>query len=169
MRRATLAIATLAAATRVVTLLVAVTLGGCTAPDYGDGHLQCAAARACPAGFYCAGDDHCWRDDSGPPGGDDAGADLSVPSDLAGDVFDSPVAAPTSAAAPRSAAARWRCSARASRRRSTSASTAGRKEPSANSTVTIDNTRAFRGTSSLKSHIAASGAGTSPHAEVNTT
>ncbi|HEX6838090.1 MAG TPA: hypothetical protein VF334_16040 [Polyangia bacterium] len=43
---------------------------GCTAPDYGNGHLQCAPSRVCPSGFYCAGDDHCWRNGSGPPDGD---------------------------------------------------------------------------------------------------
>jgi hypothetical protein len=58
---------------------------GCTAPDYGNGHLQCAPTRECPGGFYCAGDDHCWRDGSGPPGSGDlamAGvSDLGAPPD----------------------------------------------------------------------------------------
>ncbi len=55
--------------------LVVAALAGCTAPDYGDGHLQCAPAGECPGGFYCATDQHCWRTGSGPRGG----ADLAMP------------------------------------------------------------------------------------------
>jgi len=44
---------------------------GCTSPSYGNGHLQCGPASACPSDFYCASDQHCWRNGSGPPGGDD--------------------------------------------------------------------------------------------------
>jgi len=56
--------------------LVAVTLVaiGCTAPNYGSGHLQCAPDGACPSGFYCAADQHCWRNGSGP-----LDVDLAVP------------------------------------------------------------------------------------------
>ncbi len=55
---------------RPVVALAALAIG-CSAPEYGDGHLQCAPSGACPAGFYCAGDDHCWRTGSGPPASDD--------------------------------------------------------------------------------------------------
>jgi hypothetical protein len=54
-------------------------VAGCTAPEYGSGHLQCASSgRICPDDFYCAGDHHCWKNGSAP--------DLSAnPSDLAGE------------------------------------------------------------------------------------
>lgn len=63
--------------------------GGCTAPDYGSGHLQCAPTGECPTGFYCASDVHCWRTGTGPSGGNgdlamSAAGDLgSQPGDLA--------------------------------------------------------------------------------------
>jgi hypothetical protein len=51
---------------------------GCTAPEFGDGHLACAAINhACPDGFYCATDLHCWRNGSGPSAFDLAGADFA--------------------------------------------------------------------------------------------
>src|SRR5262249_25942016 len=60
-------------------------LVGCSTPEYGDGHLQCApSTRACPGGFYCAAA-HCWRNGSGPVAADLGVADLSsAPNDLAG-------------------------------------------------------------------------------------
>jgi hypothetical protein len=62
---------------RRLSILLAALAAGCTAPSYGDGHLQCSASGACPSGFYCASDQHCWRTGSGPPPLD-GGADLSV-------------------------------------------------------------------------------------------
>lgn len=56
---------------------------GCTSPRFVSGDLQCAASgRACPTGFYCAADQHCWRNGDGP---DLAGAasDLATVGDLA--------------------------------------------------------------------------------------
>jgi hypothetical protein len=48
----------------------------CSAPQYGNGHLQCApSGRLCPDGFYCAGDHRCWRNGTTP--------DLAVAPDLA--------------------------------------------------------------------------------------
>lgn len=53
-------------------LVLAALAAGCTSPNYGDGHLQCGPANACPSDFYCASDQHCWRNGSGPPAmGDD--------------------------------------------------------------------------------------------------
>ena len=75
------------------TVVLTLALAGCTAPNFGSGHLRCATTgNACPHGFYCAGDDRCWLAGSGPDlglGGDDLGdvADLSS-SDLASATFD---------------------------------------------------------------------------------
>ena len=75
--------------------ICAALVAGCTSPSYGNGHLQCGVGSACPSGFYCAGDGHCWRNGSGPASGgedlaiggsDDLGpvaADLASPGDLA--------------------------------------------------------------------------------------
>lgn len=64
-----------------VAVLLAV--AGCTSPSFGNGHLQCAAnGRACPSGFYCAGDGHCWRTGTSPPSRDLAD-DLASGGDLA--------------------------------------------------------------------------------------
>ena len=59
---------------RRLTLAVVALAAGCTAPNYGNGHLQCSPSRECPSGFYCAGDDHCWRNGSGPS----SAADLAM-------------------------------------------------------------------------------------------
>src|SRR5579884_1535128 len=69
-------------------LVVALVVAGCTQPNYGNGHLQCAAGNVCPSGFFCASDQHCWRSGSGPPATEDlavgSGADLASASfDLA--------------------------------------------------------------------------------------
>jgi hypothetical protein len=126
---------------------------GCTKPDYGDGHLQCApSTRICPSGFYCAADDHCWRNGSGPPAGmsdgdlatpplDLAAADLSViPSNCASssallcESFESPLM--------------------------------GWSQSVTNGTAARDTTRAYRGTSSLRAHVSASAAMTGPSANI---
>ncbi|HZS41194.1 MAG TPA: hypothetical protein VFF06_30400 [Polyangia bacterium] len=116
----------------------------CTAPEFGDGHLECAAAAAaCPDGFYCAADQHCWRQGSGPPladlatlGADLATADLAPGGDLASnpsrcalgtfklcDGFENPVIDGST----------WQVH-------------------MTNGSVTLDPTFAFRGHSSLKLH-----------------
>jgi hypothetical protein len=83
----------LVAAMLVVAVAVCSALaGGCTQPSYGNGHLQCGPASACPSGFYCASDQHCWSKGSGPGGelgvggNDDLGSldgDLGAAVDLA--------------------------------------------------------------------------------------
>ncbi len=133
---------------------------GCTAPDYGNGHLQCAPSSVCPSGFYCAGDEHCWLDGSGP-----AGADLGIaplPSDLAGLILDlagSDLSSPPSTCAN---SARLVCE--------------GFEKPlvlsgwsgtGSNGLPSIDTTRAFRGKSSLKSHLNGGAAMSSPLATVS--
>jgi hypothetical protein len=61
--------------TRALATVLAVAAAACSAPHYGNGHLQCAASgHACPAGFYCAGDHHCWLPGTAP--------DLAVAPDL---------------------------------------------------------------------------------------
>jgi hypothetical protein len=44
----------------------AAALFGCAAPHYGSGHLRCAPGGKCPDGFYCAVDNRCWAQNSGP-------------------------------------------------------------------------------------------------------
>ncbi|HZS36053.1 MAG TPA: hypothetical protein VFF06_04465 [Polyangia bacterium] len=64
----------------VALALVAALAGGCSAPEYGDGHLRCATSgRACPDNFFCASDQHCWRLGSGPGDGGAAGPSLCAP------------------------------------------------------------------------------------------
>ena len=122
---------------------------GCTAPDYGNGHLQCAPNGACPSGFYCAGDDHCWRDGSGPP----TATDLAQPSvdDLGSSTLDLAPAPDLQLAA------------------STCASLKGNvvfcdgfenpilgsgwSATASNGTPSRDTSRAYRGAASLHSHI----------------
>jgi hypothetical protein len=59
---------------RALVATLAVACAGCATPNYGDGHLQCApTGRACPDGFTCGADQHCWRNGSVP---DFAGVDL---------------------------------------------------------------------------------------------
>ena len=55
-------------------------VAGCSAPNFGNGHLQCASSgRSCPSGFYCAPDDHCWRLGTAP---------TPPTSDVAASIFD---------------------------------------------------------------------------------
>ncbi len=81
MRRAALALALLA--------------GGCGNLDLTNGSLPCSTDKRCPAGYYCASDNHCWETGSGPDGGvtdgalpsvDGAGPIADGGADLAGDM-----------------------------------------------------------------------------------
>jgi hypothetical protein len=59
----------------------AVAVAGCYAPHVENGALPCAMPeKACPQGFYCANDDHCYRVGVAP----DLSPiiDLAVPNDL---------------------------------------------------------------------------------------
>lgn len=145
----------------VLAALEALALGGCTAPDYGNGHLQCAPSGACPSGFYCAGDDHCWRDGSGPPAaGDLGGSGGAGGGDLAAALLD--LASGDLAVGPS------KCGAG-----SGVILCEGFENPlilgnwslnGKNGTPSRDTTRAFRGKASLRSHIDAAAAMSSPHA-----
>lgn len=139
---------------------------GCTAPDYGNGHLQCAPSGACPSGFYCATDQRCWLDGSGPSGngGDGGVPDLAAPADFAGVTLD--LASIDLGGGPSKCAG---SSALLCENFEGSLATNGwLNDNTTGCTATIDTTRAFRGSSSLKSHIAASAAMTSPHAVIDT-
>jgi hypothetical protein len=130
---------------------------GCTSPSYGNGHLQCGPASACPSDFYCAGDQHCWRNGSGPPGTDLAGGgsdDLGGPFDLA-----SPGDLAHGASTCGSASGVIFCD--------------GFEQPllvggwgvsGNNGMPTIDTSRAYRGASSLHSHLAGAPAMAGPAA-----
>jgi hypothetical protein len=82
---------------RAIAIIALSCSAGCFAPDYGNGELLCASDGTCPEGYHCASDRACWRDGTGPGGGDlaaaDGGSDLSQspdldqPSDLAPIVF----------------------------------------------------------------------------------
>ncbi len=66
---------------------LALVLAACSTPDFGNGQLRCApASPQCPDGYYCASDNHCWQQNSGPNdqgiGSDLLGIDLSM-SDIA--------------------------------------------------------------------------------------
>ena len=142
-------------------------VAGCTAPNYGDGHLQCAADRTCPAGFYCAADEHCWRNDSGPPGAGDGGVDLAVPDDLAGVTLDL-------AGTPDLGGGPSKCSGSTALlcenfETPLALSTNGwQQNATTGSSATVDGTRAYRGAASLKSHIAAAASGAGPFATIST-
>jgi hypothetical protein len=145
---------------RILLALLAVAAAGCHVPDYGSGHLQCAPSGACPSGFYCAADLHCWLNGSGPAGGGDLSG--TTPTDLAGMILD--LAGADLGVAPTKCAG----------------STAllcesfemplvlnGWSQSTKNGSLAIDTSRAFRGNSSLRSSIQASGANTSPHAAIS--
>ncbi|MCU1279889.1 MAG: hypothetical protein JWM53_3435 [bacterium] len=145
-----------------IALLVALA-AGCSAPQYGDGHLQCAPSGACPSGFYCAGDQHCWRNGSGPPAASD---DLSsaMPSDLADVVLD--FAGADLAPSPSKCAT---SNALLCESFESLLLLSGWNQSSHNAIVSVDSTRAFRGKSSLRSSIQASAVNTSPYATVSET
>jgi hypothetical protein len=145
-------------------------LAGCTQPDYTSGRMRCATTgRACPDDFYCAPDGLCWRTGTGPDlgmNGDLAVSDLAMEdaalSDLSGPVVDllHVDAAPSLCAAlsvnvcdgfeAPTLNARW-------------------TESVNNGGINVDNTRAYRGASSLHvSTAATAAAGASPHANLIT-
>ncbi len=141
---------------RALACCLAAAAVGCTTPDYGNGHLQCApSTRACPDRFYCAADDHCWRQGSGP-----AGSDLGAAVDLAGtsasDLAGSDLAATASKCASSGALL---CE-------SFEGPLLGWGQSATNGTIMRDTTRAFRGVTSLRSHVSASGAMSSPGANI---
>ncbi|HXU68479.1 MAG TPA: hypothetical protein VN947_04080 [Polyangia bacterium] len=129
-------------------LVLAAAAAGCTTPSYGNGHLQCAAGGACPGGFYCASDDHCWRAGSGP-----ADADLAIPvgDDLASplllDLAGADLATPASTCASLSGSVLF-CDGFES-----DFATNGWSVSGSNGTPSLDTTRAYRGLSALHSHI----------------
>jgi hypothetical protein len=45
---------------RLASLLAAIALAGCYKPSIKDGGLVCSPANACPDGYTCAADHHCW-------------------------------------------------------------------------------------------------------------
>jgi hypothetical protein len=145
---------------RALVVAFAASVGGCTAPDYGNGHLQCGPASACPSGFYCAGDEHCWRSGSGPVGGD---ADLGMAtSDFAGLILDlggSDLSASPSRCAGSSALL---CESFETTFATNSWSQQGQK-----GMPSIDSTRSYRGMSSFKSHLTGGAAMTSPLATIS--
>jgi hypothetical protein len=124
---------------------LAVLCAACTTPSYGDGHLRCAATgAACPSGFYCAGDQHCWRNGNAPDLAGlalDAGdVDLAgVPADLATPSLCGSGAGVLLCDGFEAAAidAQWTATQR-------------------NGSVTLDATRAYRGAQSLHAHTNAS-------------
>jgi hypothetical protein len=140
----------------VLALLVVAVTGGCHAPTYVSGHLQCAANGACPNGFYCADDLHCWLNGSSPPGGQDLAS--TPPSDFAGLILDLADGNPSKC----TNANVLFCDGF-----ETTLTMNGWGQSLHNGTLAIDNTRAFRGKSSLRSSIQASAANTSPHATLH--
>lgn len=123
---------------------------GCTSPSYGNGHLQCAASgRACPEGFYCAADQRCWRTGTGPssddlatPAPDDLA--LSMPDDLTAPAPDLTIVNPSKCAT----ANVKLCDGF----EAATIDTATWQVHTDNGTVTLDTTRAYRGSASLKLH-----------------
>ena len=126
-------------------------VAGCTAPDYGNGHLQCAPSGACPAGFYCAGDQRCWRDGSGP------GA-----ADLASSAADDLGPGPTDLGAADLAPAPSSCSSLTGvlfcDGFEKSLVLSGWSTSASNGTPSRDTSRAYRGAASLHAHISGAAA-----------
>jgi hypothetical protein len=143
----------------IVSIAVVGAGAGCTAPDYGNGHLQCGPSSACPSNFYCAADQHCWRNGSGP---DDT--DLGAPTDLAGLILD--LAGADLAGSPSLCAA---SSALLCEGFETSFATNGWSQQGQNGIPSIDSTRSYRGKSSLKAHLTGGAAMTSPLATITET
>ncbi len=148
---------------------------GCTAPDYGNGHLACAPNGACPSGFYCATDTHCWRDGSGPmiagdDGGGDGGDDFAAPSpdDLAGIVIGDMASSPGVDLGGGPSTCGTSMALLCESFEGTLADNGWSPDVTTGNTAAIDTTHVFRGTHSLKTHIAAAAASTSPFANINT-
>jgi hypothetical protein len=66
---------------RALTPLVLL-LAACTDLSLENGKLRCSTDQQCPAGYYCAFDDHCWLDGTGPDSGSGS-VDLAATGDLA--------------------------------------------------------------------------------------
>jgi hypothetical protein len=142
-------------------LTLAAVASGCTAPSYGNGHLQCAPSNACPSGFYCASDQHCWRNGSGPAGG---GGDLAVGTDedLASALVD--LAGADLAKAPSKCGSNSGVLLCEGFENGLVANSWGQ---SGNGGVpSVDTTHAFRGVASLRAHLDAAAAMRSPHATI---
>jgi hypothetical protein len=65
---------------RIPSLLIALVLAGCYAPDFDAGRFHCSAKGECPSGHHCAADGYCWKNGEDPTL--DLGADLAVAGDL---------------------------------------------------------------------------------------
>jgi hypothetical protein len=127
---------------RAAIALVAVFALGCASPQYKSGDLHCAATTPqCPAAFYCA-NARCWAVGSGPgDGGNGDGGDSSLSrcatsTALLCDGFEAAAISPV-----------WTVSA-------------------GGTTVTLDNTRAYRGGTSLHVHTASAAAGSRPNGAI---
>jgi hypothetical protein len=120
---------------------LAVLACACNAPDYGPGHLRCADGnRPCPDNFYCAADRHCWPK---------------------GTVLDLASVATPGGPSRCAGLAVLLCD-------GFEAATLDRQwmVDTANGTVALDGTRAYRGAASLHLHVDASAMGTDPGALV---
>jgi hypothetical protein len=145
-------------------VVLAAALLGCAAPHYGSGHLRCAPGGKCPDGFYCAVDDRCWAQNSGP--------DLhGVVFDLAGapprDLTGAPpmdlVGAPPRdlVGAPSECATALLCDGFEAAALDPQWQAVG-----AGGVATLDNTRAHRGTHSVHVHTDAAAANADPNAGI---
>jgi hypothetical protein len=120
----------------IVALGLAALVTGCADPQYKSGDLLCAAGNRCPENFHCAADERCWANGTDP----DLGGGVTAPSQCASSkalLCDGFEAAAIDA--------QW--------------------APSG-ATVSLDSTRAFRGTRSLHVHTAASAATSPPNAGI---
>jgi hypothetical protein len=132
---------------------------GCSTPQFGDGHLQCAGSvPACPDHFYCASDQRCWRLGFGPASGP-GDSDLGVPDDLAVQP-DQDLGTPPNAdlAAPPDLGNPSLCSGLNVKicdgfeKTTLNTTTWDPQTGGSGSSINIDTTRAYRGHSSLRLH-----------------
>jgi len=145
-----------------IALVPLAALGGCTSPNYGDGHLQCGPANACPSDFYCASDQHCWRNGSGPP---TSGADLAASGndDLASTLVDLANADLATGPSKCSVAAGYiLCEGFENGLLLYNWGQSG-----SNGMPSIDHTRAFRGSASLRAHISGGPTMSGPNAVIH--
>jgi hypothetical protein len=143
-----------------VALGVALAAAGCTTPRYGDGDLQCAPGGVCPRGFFCAADQHCWRNGSGPPLVD---LGMTTTDDLATlplDLAMSDLATPASTCTSLSGVVFCDGFENA-------LGTSGWSLSGSNGVPSRDTTRAYRGAASLHSHISGAPAMAGPAALVH--
>jgi hypothetical protein len=144
---------------------VALFVVGCSAPNYGNGHLQCATGRVCPSGFYCAEDEHCWHNGSGPPADADLGM-MSIGDDLAtttiADLASSPPDLIPTPSKCTGLTGMVLCDGFEN-----SAGLVGWSISANNGTATRDTSRYYRGGASLHSHISGAPVNTGPVALVH--